>query len=427
MRRSHFWLLLVAVGAIVPSVARADAVLLKTGGELRGERVASETGQNYIIRTLSGAQVVVTQDDVESFTKRRLALEVYETRRRETPDTVEAHWELAEWCKAEFLRPERERHLKRVIELEPDHKLAHQQLGHVFHDGAWTTRDEIMRNRGYVKYKGRYMLPQELELVMQQEKESEAEKGWYKRINLWHDWMEGDRAERQQEGYKNLVAINDPNAIPALYKAFSADPVEDQRLMYVSIITQIGGLKSVGPLVLQSLNDASDDVRIQAVKGLPDDQYSEAVPVYLRALKHDLNYIVNRAAVALGIIGDESTVSGLIEALITRHRYKTWVPDQQGFGVAMNQNGQVVQQTPINMLPPDIAVMALTGQLPYGVQVNQVGGVPPRKKQVVIQRDEQNSMVHAALRKLTGQDYGYDERAWKGWWNASRSGTRLTP
>ena len=197
--------------------------------------------------------------------------------------------------------------------------------------------------------------------------------------------------------------------------------------MYVAIVTQIGGLKSVGPLVLQSLNDASESVRIEAVKGLPEDQHTEAVPIYLKALKHDLNYIVNRAALALGIIGDESTVSGLIEALITRHRYKTWVADQQGFGVAMNSNGQMVQQTPVNMLPPDIAVMALTGQLPYGVQVNQVGGVPPRKKQVTIQRDEQNQMVHAALRKLTGQDYGYDERAWKAWWNASRSGTRLKP
>lgn len=417
--------LLLAVGLFVPAVAQADAVLLKTGGELRGERLVTEKGANVVIRTLSGAEIVVTQDDVQSITKRRLVLEVYETRRQDTPDTVEAQWELAEWCKAEGLRPERERHLKRVVELEPDHKLAHQHLGHVFHEGEWTTRDEIMRRRGYVKYKGRYMLPQELELVVQQEKESEAEKGWYKRIKLWHDWLEGDRPERQAEGHKNLTAISDPNAIPALYKSFSADPVDEQRAMYVSIVTQIGGLKSVGPLVLQSLNDGSESIRMQAVKGLPEDQYAEAIPVYLRALRHDLNYIVNRAGLALGIIGDESTVAGLIDALITRHRYKTWVPDQSGVGVGLNSQGQMVQQTPINMLPPDVAVMALTGQLPYGVQVNQVGGLPPRKKQVSIQRDEQNLMVHAALRKLTGEDYGYDERAWKAWWNASRSGTRL--
>ena len=87
---------------------RADAILLKSGGEVRGElqtqakpaqRGAAGSKQRLTIRTLSGSIVSVPGDDVEQVLRRRLVVEEYETLRRAAADTVVAQWELAEWCR----------------------------------------------------------------------------------------------------------------------------------------------------------------------------------------------------------------------------------------------------------------------------------------------------------------------------------------
>ena len=405
-------------------VARADVVQLKNGGEIRGQLLKAPTKDRVSIRTLTGAEITVSQAVVQAVVHRRLMVEEYETRRRVTPDTVEEQWKLAEWCREVTLPRERERHLNRVITLDPEHVLAHRGLGHVQHEGEWTTRDEIMRSRGYVKYKGRWLLPQELEHLVASEKESEAEKGWYKKVNMWHGWIDGDKEDRREEGLRNLVAINDANAVPALYKAFSQDASDNQRLMYVQILGKIGGEKTVTPLVYQMLQDQIDFVRLAAARAVDEAHHADAAANLVRALKHDLNTIVNRAAAALALLGDESHVPALIDALVTRHKYRVWTPEASN-SVSIGPSGQMQGGNVASNLPPDVAVMILTGQLPQGAQIDQqtTPVSPVRRKLVTVQRDEQNHSTLSTLRTLTGQDFGFEERQWKQWWNASRSGS----
>lgn len=400
------------------TVARGDLVVLKSGGEIRGEVLKSVPGE-VVVRTLSGAEIKVSQPAVDSVTKRRLAVEEYETLRRQTPDTVEDHWVLAEFCRERTMKTERERHLRRIIALEPDHLLARRGLGYFKHEGEWTTQDELKQSKGYVKFKGKWVLPQELDLLALAEKETELEKSWYKKVNLWRDWLAGDRVDRQNEGYRNLVGIEDANAVPALYRAFNNHTNEEARVMYVSILKTIAGAKVVGPLVFQSLKDPSDRVRMTAIRAIPEDLRSDALPIYAKALKNELNVVVNRAGLAVGMIGDETMIPNLINALVTRHVYETWVPDQD-ISIGLSQNGNMAQVQP-NYLPPDIQALMATGQLPYGVGVNQQ---PVRKKLVTLQKDEENPAVLIALNKLTSQDYGYNEKAWKAWWNASHGFSR---
>jgi HEAT repeats len=413
--------------------ASADVLRLKSGGEIRGALVAEVaapgqkgghkgTGlpEQVTIRTLDGALMTVARDAIEEVVRRRPVLEEYETLRRAAPDTVEGQWELAEWCRQKTLSKERAAHLERIVELDADHVAARRGLGHVRHEGRWATPDEIMTARGYVKHKGKYLLPQELELLEEEQRENEAEKAWFRKVRLWGGWLGGVQPDRQVEALQELRAIHDENAVPALARTFRDDPNEQKRLLYVEILIQIDTGKALNPLIQQSLQDDSELVRDAAVRGARRIDVTAALASYLRALKNETNLIVNRAATALGQLGEKSAIPRLIDALVTRHRYKVMVPDTS---ISMGSDGSMANgQVP---LPPDVAAALATGQLPQGVQVQTVG-VPKRMKRVVVQKDEQNPAVLSALSLLTGENFGYDEDNWRNWHKASQSGSLKT-
>lgn len=416
---------LLGVFLLCQSRLLADMAVLSNGGEVRGEFVDDRFNHKTAdlqIRTVSGAVLVFPRSEVTSVTRRRLAYEEYEVRRRNVADTLEAQWDLAEWCRANDLRDRRQSHLKRVLDFNPEHLEARRLLGYKRVDGEWKTQDEIMAARGYVKYKGRYVLPQELELIAQEQKESEAEKGWYKKVRLWHAWLTDGRPDKQNEGLANLRGIRDPNAIPALYKTLAGDKNEDLRLIFVGILANIQDERALGPLVNQSLQDESADVRHAAVKGVARQGVEKAIPFYVQSLKNDLNQIVNRAAYALGELARKEDLPNvapqLINALVTTHRYKVKVLDPNQ-GISIRSDGSMV--TPgFAAIPPDISLMLATGQLPYGVQVNEVlpPGLPPRTKLVTVKKEISNMPVLEALKKLTRQDFRHDVDAWRNWWQA---------
>ncbi|HEY2249874.1 MAG TPA: hypothetical protein VGH74_02395, partial [Planctomycetaceae bacterium] len=342
-----------------------------------------------------------------------MVVEEYESLRRAAPDTPAAQWDLAEWCRHRSLPKERESHLRAVVALDPENVAAHRGLGHIKdRQGHWASHDEVMISRGYVKHKGKYVLPQELELIQQDERVSEAEKGWFKRVRMLHLWLDGDRPDRQADALKQLNEIRDPDAVPALSKYFKAVPNEEQRKLYVEILTRIIGDKPVPALVLQSLWDESRDVRSASISGLLRKDVGKALPYYLRALKNGLNIIVNRAGDALAQLGNDTVIPQMINALVTRHVYTELVPDA---GIAATTGGGMTAGQPA--LPANIELLLAAGQLPMGVQVNYPAN-PVRMKEITYERDERNASVLEALTRLTGQDFGYDEATWRKWFNA---------
>jgi hypothetical protein len=410
--------------------ASADYITLRSGGEIRGELLsdpnrAETKGKSRIgalvefvsIRTLSGAMVAVDKDEVESVVRRKIVVEEYESLRRSCPNTVEAQWDLAEWCRQKSLAKERLSHLHAVVSLDPDHVAAHRGLGHIKdRQGRWATHDEVMISRGYIKHKGKYVLPQELELIQQDERVTEAEKGWFKRVRMWHGWLDSDRPDRQADALTQLKAVQDPDAVPALTRYFKAVPNEEQRMLYVEILTRIIGDKPVRSLVQQSLWDESKAIRGAAIAGVLRKDAGKAVPDYLRALKHGLNFIVNRAGDALGQLGNDAVLPQLINALVTRHVYTELVPDG-GTGVTTSGGMAPVGQS---NLPPNVDILLSTGQLPQGVRVDYPA-TPVRMKEITYEKDEQNPSVLGALSLLTGQDFAFDEAAWRRWYNTQRN------
>src|SRR5262249_45656366 len=162
----------------------------------------------------------------------------------------------------------------------------------------------------------------------------------------------------------------------------------------VEILANIDDSKSLGPLVQQSLRDESEQVRASAVRGVKRHDVSLALPMYLRALKNELNVIVNRAGTALGQLGDETIVPVLIEALVTRHTYRVMEVDPTS--ISMGTNGGLGG----SQLSPALAGMAATGQI-AGLQIQSFS--PPRMRQVSYERDDQNPSVLSALTMITGE------------------------
>jgi hypothetical protein len=425
MRERIAWTVVITISlglATRAGQARADYVTLRTGGEIRGElqiEAKSKVRPEFVtIRTLTGATVVVERADVQAVVRRRFLLEEYESLRRAAPDTLDAQWDLAEWCRQKSLSKEREGHLRRVVALDPEHTLARRALGHVRDkkSGAWTTQDELMSARGYVKYKGRYMLPQELELIQQDARVTETEKAWFKKVRMWHGWLDSERPERQTEALAQLQEIHDPEAVPALSRTFKDVADQDRRRMYVSILSKIGGERPISPLVLQSLWDESRPVREAAIAGLRMRDVTKAIPYYLRALKNSVNLVVNRAADALAQLGSDAVVPQLIDALVTRHVYTELVPEQ---GLGMTSSGGMV---PVGqpILPPNIEALLATGQLPYGVRVEAPMN-SGRMKEITYEKDEENESVLIALNIISGENFGYDEPTWRRWYNSHKN------
>lgn len=417
---------------LLPAGAAADVVKLKSGGELRGVIVgpdgdATKPGEEddggdglgvVTVETLSGGIVSVAGADVEFVTRRPRVVEEHEVRAKSVEDTVEARWALAEWCRENKLEEQRREHLERVVELDPGHAKARAALGQTKYEGEWLTRDEVMEKRGLVPHKGRWITPQELELVEKTQEEREREQAWFSEVRKLKGWLRGNTDILRRRGLDGLQAITDPDAVPALEKFFRDDPDPAARKLYLSILAALPGAKPVKPLVTQSLHDVDSQVRSAALAGIDETRRESALPYYLQGLRNGQNAVVRRAGRGLEQVGDERAIPDLIKALITTHHYKIQV-EVNSPTVSFSTAGAFGPGgTP---LPPGIEAALATGQLPFGVAVNEPMK-PVIMKTVTIAVNHENPEVLAALRALTGESFGYDERTWRLWWAAKKNG-----
>ncbi|MFV0445692.1 MAG: HEAT repeat domain-containing protein [Planctomycetaceae bacterium] len=404
----------------------ADVVRLQNGGELRGTlRPGHSRDPQLSIETLSGATVVIDRDQVALSSVRRIEIEQYEVRARELPETVAAHWELAEWCRAQRLTTQRDEQLEQILTLDPDHAQARKALGYVQDRGDWMTREEQMASRGYYLHQGKWVTQQELDLLEKSDAERTAEKAWFSKIHVWVKWIEGSNERQRQEGAAQLQQITDPSAVAALTRQMAEHKAPAMRRLFVEILSKIPGPRSVKPLVARNLFDPVFEIREVAFAGLRPDQSAAAATAYLPALRSKENVVVNRAGAALGRLGDVRNVPALIEALVTKHTYDVQVPVNELPGATVGSNGTFYgdPRTIAQYLPPEVDLALRSGQLPFGVQINRPMDPRPRFRQVRVRVDQQNDAVLMALQSLTGQNFGYDERTWQLWW--ASEGTKL--
>ena len=383
--------LVVTLGCIfVVSQATAEIFVLRGGGQVSGQVVENANAEptQLVIQTSLG-RVTLTKDQVTEVVH-QLPTEIeYEKIKGDYPDTLEGHWELAEWCRENFLSEQREEHLRRMLEFDPDHAKARAILGYQRDGDRWITREELMESRGMVRLGSRWVLPQEKQLHEERRKRELAEKEWMRKLKRWLSWLDSEKAG---EAVENIRTINDPYACRALDERIAEEPNPRIRALYLQALSNIATPRANAILVDRSLKDPEEELRITSLEYLSKDKQPEIVTQYIQALQSKDNAVVNRAAVGLESMGHVAAVPALIDALITTHKYKF-------------DEGQSPDEITSTFDP--------TGQNPGGLGGGGFtfggGGVK------VVTRHERNPQVLSALVGLTNENFEYDQRQWKHW------------
>lgn len=428
-----------ALGAtLAPAPAAADVVVLSGGGEVRGEFVGDpDAGDAVAVRTATGATIRVPRAEVRRWAYRDAGREAFERRFDRTPPDPDAWWELAEWALQNRLRPERERALRALVRLDPQHEDAHLALGHKRDRDEWLTPMEWRRRNGLVLYGRRAVTPEEKALLEAADARDEAQKEWFRQVRLW--LRELNDPTRAGGARAELLRVDDPNAIPAMRQFLSDDSNSAVRMTYVETLSRMPETTPVAALVRQALGDVDDLIREQAIRALDEETAPRDGPAragaaqnYLReSLRSDQNVTVRRAAAALGELGDLNAVPDLIRSLITSHTYKVAVRDESGASGSVGGGGSIGGGLGAGGggLSAD-TLLAIRSQYP-GARIHQAPG-PVRTRQVTVRVEHRNPETLSALQEIVGRyapadapgfapPATYDEAAWAAWWARHRA------
>ncbi|MCA8994677.1 MAG: HEAT repeat domain-containing protein [Planctomycetaceae bacterium] len=414
--RTKFLVLLLVLAS--PLTGRADVIRLSQGGEFRGEFAKAtqlDESAPATLETLDGIHITVAREDVAFSKARSRVVEEYYSKVRDADGSVESCWLLADWCRTHNLGDERAEQLRQILALEPDHEEARRILGYRKYNGKWMTRDEFMASQGYVQHKGKWITPQERDLREKTEAQREAESVWYPKVRLWVGWLANVDVHKQQAALAEFQQLKDPTALAALRNSMENHRDARIRKLYVNVLANLPDDAGAFGLIERCLFDADTEIRYFARNALKPSHYEAGLPLLVKALRSDENVVVRRAAVLLGDANNKQAIPALIEALVTTHIVQTQVPVNNGVSFGQSGNGNVSVLGPgQGTLPPDVALAARTGNLPYGANVQRQGF--QRYQAVNVRVDVTNIEVLDALEKLTGKNLGFRERDWQLWW-----------
>ncbi|MDO4558655.1 MAG: HEAT repeat domain-containing protein [Planctomycetia bacterium] len=393
------------IGTISLPVVRADTVYLKNGGRVVGTipdpKPASRT---TIVQLVDGGAVALTNAEIERVERETPAAREFERLSRKCPDTVEAHFALAEWCRRQpssdqVVAQGRMTHLNRILDLDPDHEKARQALGYIRVDGVWTTREAEMERQGRTYYRGRWVTPQERELDEKKRAEKQTARNWWRQIRTLCDNIGGSRHD---EAKRRLETLKDPAAIPAIERTLihgnASLPV---RVLLIRALSSIGTAEALDVLADVAVDDPVEEVRLASLDYLKKHPGTTvAAKICQRFSERDNpRDRIERIGFALGELNDPGSIGPLIDHLVTVHR--VLISSGSGGGGAGT----------MSMAPTFSSGGATSGGgFTFG------GGGPKYEK-----RQSRNRRVHEALVKIVHDagypdvDYGYNVDAWRQW------------
>lgn len=243
-------------------------------------------------------------------------------------------------------------------------------------------QEAVMTARGFIRDRGAWRTPQEIELIERAERTNLAEKQWVARLRRLRKQVDepGSAADAAEEIRETV----DPHAVPALAEAVAAEPVQRIRGWYLEALRRIGSPDAIRTLFVAAIDHADAETRLVAAEQLVAGGHATiVVPMAVAVLGDPANVRVNRAADLLGRLGDASAAAALIETLETRH------------AVTTSDGG-----------PEGSTTATFT---PSGGGLSLGGGNKTRMMTV------RNPSVHDALVALCGVDFQWDTTAWRAW------------
>ena len=390
--RFHWLLILASVLGLLGSPAKGDVFHLRSGGRVTGKLLNPEQDPRtmYVIRLDTGGDVSIDVNDVRDIdTMSPKQRKYYDVLQKMPADTAENHWTMAQWCKRQLMVPERTFHLEQTIRHDPDHEEARRALKYQRQeDGSWARKDDLWAADGYVRSRGGWRTPQQDRIAKQSQLREDTRLKWQRDLKMWKGWLRGDRRE---EALKNIFSIDDPLAAEPLTKMFATARNSQLQEQLAEILARLDSSVATEALIQAAMNAKDYELRLRCARLLRKHHRRQAAQYFVSQLASKDNSRINRAAAALKIVGDDSTILPLIQALRTEHRVRV-VRNPNRINAAFSRDGRG------------------GGGLSMGNS----------SKSMDVMKD--NKQVRNALIALTDVDYEFRQHEWKRWYTS-----RTTP
>ncbi len=402
MHRSASWrpllvLLAVAVGITEaasqqpPAAGQqppATVADLRHGGTLRGQfrPVEGDRFRGQEIYLDDGLRLVLPDVEFRRFRGPEERMVEYRNRLATLEDTADAHMEMSRWCNSVGLRDQKDRHLRRVIELAPNEATARQELGYMPFENGWVKIESLRRKRGMLRDGGRWRFAEE---VLNQGDGQDFElqrKEWIKKLNgikvrIRRGGVSGNEAQAE------LMAINDRAADQAIVKEFRDTRTYNttMRRQWLRIMARLNTGLTTTTIIQSSMNDVSATIQEDCLDLVRGEYKYRAMAYYLNHLGSNDNAVVGLAGRALAEINDPEIALSLVDALVTEHTSIVQPGNDTNVGMSRDNSG------------------------PGG------GGMQFGGKAQKITRSLENPEVLTALLELVPDDvnYMYDEERWR--------------
>lgn len=426
--RSRWTALCLVATAGWSAVGWADTITLRGGGAFEGKVVPDPHDKNRVqIWMLKGrTPLTVERSKILEITAKPTPLDAYFAKKDKLENTVQAEFGLGQWCDQQGLRDLARVHYEAALRIDKSFEPAHKKLGHVFHDGYWLDKNELNRMQGMVKFKGHWISAEERAKHEQEAEAAAVRMSWVRRISQLRQAYLNGAVDRQREAETQLMAIHDPEAVGALVRVFGAQE-RSERILLAHILSRIPGPAATRSLVGQVLAEPVFEVRSIVFDRLKERQDPTTVATLVKALARSDVLVINRAAWALAGLDAVEAVPKLLSVLVTSESrivigtaQETQAPINASGGAdpppapIAYSNTSVAYMTPPVVAPGVVAYGAFS--VPYYDMIPGANSAadsrPDARVATFVYR---NTEVLAALRKMTGQDFGYNIAQWREW------------
>jgi len=376
-----------------------DLVQLRSGGELE-VRVIDQTKTDnrkfVVFATESGSIVKLDQKYIDSVLPADGDQKRYIQLRDKLPATVEANWEIIDWCKSQprgrtKFKDQIQYHLENIIEMEPNDRKARQLLGYEDFNGQWSLKELRYRKYGYVRHKSKW-IPKLAENVGSRVEQKDAQTGSLKKqFSKWTLELRRSRFSAP-ELERMLFDIVTPESANFVFEegAKNKDQSPALRRMYIEAFGRTPSLASAGALVYFGVQDVDSEIRERAVTLLLQPEFDQefAMGRALSLLRSKNFTYSQRAALVIG--------------------YLSQVPGADASGVLMPLIESLVSQRDVPIAGATEAGRMNTSFSSNGGLGFTAGGGPQTMKKEV-----SNEFSLNALKKITSMNFGFDEARWK--------------
>ena len=375
------------------AVSKADTFEMIGGGTISGRPLTNEPKSEFLkILTSDGFEIEIARTKLS--TKGRSIGEPqleYAKLAASKDDSVESHKALSLFCNVNQKELARA-HNERIVELDPSDKVAWAAIEYITDkDGQWVRKEALNKRRGLVKGKNHLTTLHAKAISDVEEKLKKDIADIEKKINIYASNM-GKSGRLGNEAAEFFRTLNDPLAIPKIYKLLQADLNEGRNGdFYMEILTRMPGASASSTFIEIALNSKNQAVVDTCLEMLLRTEYSSelALSAFLGALGSKDIPKIDRAGSNLQVLNEDRAVFPLIESLTSIITRTQTTPGTN----AINSDGGVQQSMGANK--------TTTKQL-YNHQ-----------------------SVLSALNSITGENFGFNKQEWRLWYARKYADTNL--